>query len=118
MKNLIVSVIVSALFVGPVFAGGGHEHSHDGGHGHSHGPVSADKVMVKADKKVKALIKAGKIDKSWAGKTSVAEKKRFKNGEEWVVAYNNPSIKDAGKQKLYLFFSLSGRYIAANYTGN
>ena len=116
MKKLITAVFISVFLVAPVYAGGGHEHSHDGGH--SHGPVSVDEVMKKADKKVKALIKAGKVDKSWAGNKASAEKKRFKNAEEWVVSYNNAAMKDEGKRTLYLFFSLNGRYIAANYTGN
>ena len=115
MEKLLLALVISVVSVSPVYAGGGHEHSHDGGH--SHGPVSAVVVIKKADEKVAQLVKAGKVDKSWAGKKASAKKKRFKNGEEWVVSYNNTEMKDIAKQNLYLFFSLNGRYIAANYTG-
>lgn len=115
MKNLISAVIMSILFASPAFAGGGHEHSQDGGH--SHGTISSAAVIAKADKKVQQLIKSGKIDKNWAGKKASVKKKQFKNGMEWVVSYKNAAMKDAEKQDLYLFYTLSGRYIAANYSG-
>ena len=115
MKHLITTVFISTLFIStPVLAGAGHDH----GHGHSHGPVSADVVVGKAVKKVKQLADAKKIDASWtAAKSTGAEKKTFGKGLEWVVSFKNGKVKDTTKQNLYVFFSLDGHYIAANYTG-
>jgi hypothetical protein len=98
-------------------AGGGHEHDSDGGH--SHGPISNDNVINRALKKVKQMAHAGKIDATWSAvKTARAEQKTFSKGPEWVVTFKNDKVSDTAKQTLYLFFSLDGHYIAANYTGN
>ena len=115
MKYLITTVFISTLFISTqVLAGADHEH----GHGHSHGPVSVDVVVGKAVKKVKQLANSKKIDASWtAVKSSGAEKKTFGKGLEWVVSFENGKVKDATKKNLYIFFSLDGHYIAANYTG-
>lgn len=37
---------------------------------------------------------------------------------EWVVIFNNQKISESDKQKLYVFLTLNGEYIAANHTGN
>ncbi len=71
-----------------------------------------------ARQKVAQLAKKGKIDKSWASASSVgAEKKDFGKGEEWVVTFRNDKVQDKSKQILYVFYSLDGHYIAANFTG-
>lgn len=115
MKNLMSILVASTLFISSqVLAGAGHDH----GHGHSHGPVSVDVVVGKAVSKVKQLAEDKKIDASWKNvKSTGAEKKTFGKGLEWVVSFNNAKIDDKTKQNLYVFFSLDGHYIAANYTG-
>lgn len=116
MRNIITGTLIlfSLVLTIPSYAGSGH--SHDSGH--SHGPVSVEKVKVKALKKVKYLATRGKIDASWSSMTtSKAEKKTFGKNEEWVVSFSNSKIKDKAKNILYIFFSLDGNYIAANYTG-
>lgn len=115
MKNLLVILLTSTLLLSSQsFAGSDHEH----GHGHSHGAVSADVVVEKALNKVKQLVDNGKIDASWKSvKSTGSEKKIFGKGLEWVVSFNNPKINDSTKKNLYIFFSLDGHYIAANYTG-
>lgn len=115
MRNVIITLaIYLGFFSMPALAGPGHDH----GHGHSHGPVSADVASAKAIKKVDQLAKAGKIDGSWLGiQPATVEKKTYANGPEWVVIFNNDNVDDASKQTLYLFYSLDGHYIAANYTG-
>ena len=115
MRKLTVLVVFCvALFSAPAMAGPGHEH----GHGHSHGPVSSDVAANKAMKKVEQLVKSKKIDASWSGIQPVSiEQKTYANGLEWVVTFNNDKISDESKQTLYLFYSLNGHYIAANYTG-
>lgn len=97
-------------------AGGGHSHTPDGGH--SHGPVSSDEAMSRADKKVHQLATKGVIDASWSGvQATSAEQKTFAKDVEWVIVFKNDKLKDPTKQTLYLFFSLDGYYIAANYSG-
>lgn len=123
MKNLkIISLLlVSFVFSAPIHAGSGHAHDKDGGHnnhGHIHGALTADKAKIKAIRTMQGLAKRGVIDKSWTSTTpDRAEKKIFSKGEEWVVSFKNETIKDKSKQTLYIFYSLDGHYIAANYTG-
>lgn len=114
MRQLTTTVLLcSALFATPVFSGPGHEH------GHSHGPVSSNVAAKKATKKLAQLVKAGKIDASWKSiKPASVEQKEYAKGPEWVIIFNNEKLSDSSKKTLYMFFSLDGRYIAANYTGN
>jgi len=118
MKILTTALLLSSLLFGaPVMAGAGHSHDADGGH--SRGPVSSGEAVNQASKKVKQLADAGKIDATWSGVQAVSvEKKTYAKGPEWVVIFKNDKVSDAAKQTLYLFFTLDGHYIAANYTGN
>jgi len=119
MRNLWVIIFVSVFILGStsLFAGAGHEHKHDGSH--AHGSISSEKAETKATKRVKRLADAGKIDKSWAQvKASSVAQKTYAKGPEWVVTFKNTNVSDVNKQSLYLFYSLDGHYIAANYTGN
>ena len=117
-RCLLLAVFIFSV---PVQAGGGHAHDKDGGHsmhGHAHGPVTAEQVISKAKQTMLNLVKRKVIDLSWASASLLkAEKKTFAKGEEWVVSFNNNQIEDKSKQVLYIFYSLNGRYIAANYSG-
>lgn len=108
---------VSALAI-PAHAGTGHSHDKDGGHSHASGPISAAKAKTRATQTMQSLVKRGVIDKSWTSvKPAKVEKKTFAKGEEWVVSFDNDQVKDKSKKTLYVFYSLDGHYIAANYTG-
>ena len=113
LNTLLLSFTLS-LFSMLAVAGGGHNH----GHGHSHAPVNQATANSKATKILKSFVKQKTIDKSW-GSASVSsfEKKSFNGKQEWVVSFMNGKIADAKKRKLYIFLTLSGDYIAANYTG-
>ncbi len=115
MRNVIVLIIFSSLlFIAPAFAGPGHEHDQ----GHSHAPISSEDAAKKATDRIQKLIEAGKIAQSWASvKADKVEQKTFSNGPEWVISFKNDQVGDVSKQTLYMFYSLSGHYIAANYTG-
>lgn len=120
MKNLtkIYLLIAAFGFVAPVYAGAGHSHDKDGGHSHSSGPISEEKAKSKATRTMQNLASRGVINKSWtSSKLIKAEKKSFSKGPEWVISFNNESVKDKAKQTLYIFYSLDGHYIATNYTG-
>jgi len=121
MKKItnIFLLLVVFIFTPSVYAGAGHSHDKDGGHSnHGHGLMSEAKAKAKATRTMQSLAKRGVIDKSWNSTKPVkAEKKTFAKGEEWVVSFNNDQVKDKSKQTLYIFYSLDGHYIAANYTG-
>jgi len=38
-------------------------------------------------------------------------------GKEWKVMFVNPAVSDKSKSSLYLFYSESGNFIAANHSG-
>ncbi len=102
------------LFSMMAVAGGGHNH----GHGYSHSPVNQKAANAIATKIIASFIKQKTLDKSWASTTvSTSEKKTFNSKQEWVVSFINEKVTDAKKRKLYVFLTLSGDYIAANYTG-
>ena len=113
MKNLATTLLLSfVLFTTPVMAGSNHDH------GHSHEPISSKEAISKATQKVHELAKAGKIDSTWSKtKAASAEQKEYSKILEWVITFKNDKVNDSSKQTLYLFFSLDGNYIAANYTG-
>ena len=115
MKTLAAALVLSSLLFGaPVMAGSGHDH----GHSHSSTPVSQDKVGVKAAEIVAALVNRNKLDKSWESiKASSVEKITVQGNPEWVVVFVDKNITDVEKQKLYVFLTLGGDYIAANFTG-
>lgn len=113
IKTLLISLTLS-LFSMVVMAGGSHGH----GHGHSHEPVNQTTANSNATKIIASFIKKKSLDKSWEGTTvNSSEKKKFNGRQEWVVSFVNGKVTDAEKRKLYIFLTLSGEYIAANYTG-
>ena len=88
------------------------------GHGHSHEPVTQQQAEQVATRIVGNLAKKGVIDNSWNDiQVDKSEKKQFGNSLEWVVSYRNAAVSDPGKRTLYIFLTLTGDYIAANYTG-
>jgi len=115
----IKSILFSAvLFLSPVsvFAGSGHDHGHD--HGHSHAPITQGEIETVAKSGMLNLVEQKKIDDSWKSVAiEKAIKKEFNGSEEWVISFKNEAISDASKQTIYIFLTLSGEFIAANYTG-
>lgn len=120
MKKIITALFLSSLLFGtPAIAGSGHEHDKDGGHGHVQKTINSEEAATRAAMKIEQLANKGKIDGSWTGlKAITIEQKNYKNGPEWVIIFKNGKVSNIAKQTLYLFFSLDGHYIAANYTGN
>jgi len=107
-----------ALFSPLALAGSGHDHGHDHGHGHSHEPVNQQQAEANASRVVATLVQRGVIEESWKGvAVKRAEQKEFGGRMEWVVSYNNDAVSEPEKRTLYIFLSLAGEYIAANYSG-
>ena len=87
-------------------------------HFHGNKPATADVVSGCAQDRKARLIKAGKIDATWQSiKEDKAEQVDGKKGKEWKVTFTNPAAKDPSKATLYVFFTLPGNFIAANFTG-
>ncbi len=116
MKILATTLLfTSLLFSLPVLA----ETDHDHGHSHSQIPVDKATAEINAKAAIIALVTENTIDKSWASASATSvEKKKFAGAFEWVAVFINDKITDTKKQKLYVFLTLEGHYIAANYTGN
>lgn len=119
MKTLVaiftlVSTLVSTLVFAP------HAMAGEGGSCHFHGNKAATGGVVKdcAEQRRNALVKDGKLDASWgSAKQEAPELVEGKKGKEWKVRYSNPAAADKAKQTLFIFFSYSGNFIAANFTG-
>jgi len=112
---LLFGLIIS-MFSFAAMAGSGHDHGND--HSHSHKLVSQEEVSANAVKIVAALVNRKKLEKSWASiKAGSTEKITVQGNPEWVVIFVNKNIADVEKQKLHVFLTLGGDYIAANYTG-
>ena len=111
----IQSIILSLTFLlFPLSAISGSNHDH----GHSHALITQEQVEKAGSDKILGLVGAGKLDSSW--KSIPAEKstkKSFGRNMEWVVSFKNEKVSDKEKQTLYMFYSLTGQYLAANYTG-
>lgn len=111
IKTLVFGLLLSFLSSGAV-AGAGHDHSH------SHHPVSQSQAEETATKSVSMLVDKGKLDASWKlVKVTQTKQEKFSGHQEWVVSFKNEKVSDPSKQTLYVFLSLSGEYLAANYTG-
>jgi len=113
LKTLLLSFTLGLL---PVTVTAGSDHDH--GHSHSQSPVNQETAKSNATEIVAALVKRNKLDNSWtATKATSVEKKTIKGNPEWQVLFVNDKITDAKKRKLYVFLTLGGDYIAANFTG-
>lgn len=87
-------------------------------HFHGNAPIKEAVLVGCASEYKDGLASKGKIDPSWTGvKLDKAETVAGKKTKEWKFTFKNPTEKDASKQTLYLFYTLSGNFIAANFTG-
>lgn len=113
-KFAALLTFITTIAVTPAaFAGGG-----GGCHFHGDTPVKETILLDCASKHKDNLIKKGKIDASWAGvKLNQSEIVDGKKTKEWKLTFKNPVEKDPAKQTLYMFYSLTGNLLGANFTG-
>lgn len=115
MKKLLSTLVALAglSLSGQVLASGeGDCHFHGGA------LVKQETVTDCAVKRQRALIANGKIDKTWqAIKPASPEQVEGQRGKEWKVAFKDAAAADKSKETLYMFFTLQGNFIAANFTG-
>lgn len=108
IQALILSFILSLLPLA-LWA-----HGPDG----SHDPVTQSQAEQAAIEGVASLADNKRIDSSWKVANVVkTEKKKFGESMEWVVSFKNDKITDSAKQTLYVFVTLGGEVVGANYTG-
>lgn len=112
MRKIFICLVTLFAFTGTaVYAGSGHSHAPST-------PVTKTQALEKATSLVKSFVKKEKLDSSWAEVAPTAcIKKQMKSGQEWVITFDNPKVEDKEKQTLYVFLTLAGEYIAANYSG-
>lgn len=87
---------------------------------HFHGTTPAKEATVLgcAAQRKDALVTSGKLEPSWKGVTHEAlAQVDGRKGKEWKVSFRNPAAADQGKQTLYVFLSMPGNVLAANFTG-
>jgi hypothetical protein len=117
LRSLLLAITLGLL---PITAMGGSNHDHGQGHNHSHSitPVSQETAIKIATSVVVDFAQRKKVDESWATITSNSvEQKEFNGKLEWVVFFDNDKITDPAKRTIYVFLTLTGDYIAANYSG-
>jgi hypothetical protein len=115
MKNFVISVslLAASAWFQPVLADAG-----SSCHFHGSKPASENTVVNCASLRKDFLIKSGKLDASWqAIKHDKAEVVDGKRGKEWKVSFRDAAAKDKSKETLYMFFTSTGNFIAANFTG-
>jgi Family of unknown function (DUF6488) len=88
-------------------------------HFHGSKPAAETTVLGCAAQRKDKLVKDGKLDATWQPiKHDKAELVDGKKGsKEWKVSFKHPAPKDPAQATLYMFFTPTGNFIAANYTG-
>lgn len=93
---------------------------------HSHGPrtwppthaLTKDEIIDRAKRERDRLIREKKVDPTFeAAAEPAAEEIVFDGRPEWVVTFRHPAPTDPARQTLYIFFTPTGRFVAANHTG-
>ena len=115
MKYIIAAATIASgfTFAAPAMAAEG-----SSCHFHGNKPTTDTVVVGCANQRKDALVGSGKLDKGWqAIKSEKAELIDGKKGKEWLVTFKNPDARDKAQETLYMFFTLAGNFIAANFTG-
>lgn len=116
MKKFLMVTIITAASFGATDLVLADERS--GCHFHGNTAATSETVANCALQRMETLIEKGKIAKSWQSITQdKIEQVDGKKGKEWLVTFQNPNAKDKAKQTLYMFFTATGNFIAANFTG-
>jgi len=126
MKIILKATAITLLLtITTLYASSEHNHSEHNhtAHGHKHETlqkgISNTAVKEIAIQEVKRLALAKKIPKSWKSiPVTKIGKAHYGDTNDWVVGFDNPKIKDSTKQTLYIFVSIHGKIMGANYTGN
>ncbi len=62
------------------------------------------------------LVTQAKLPASWSKAPSIGSQRRTKDGaEQWVVTFENKTIRVRAKQRLYVLMTPDGDFISANH---
>ncbi len=87
-------------------------------HFHGSKPAAESTVIGCANQRRDALVKSGKLTASWQTiKHDQIALVDGQKGKEWKVSFKDAAAQDKTKETLYMFFTVSGNFIAANHTG-
>src|SRR5215213_9794407 len=104
--TLCMAVLVAAAPV-PLIA-----HPEPAELGEFRGPTTSE-LAVEA---ISNLVRAKKLPASWNSAKLTSFDLRSKNGtDQYVLIFENPAIKVAGKRKLYVLMGTGGQFISAGY---
>ena len=87
---------------------------------HFHGLKQAEQSAIEqcANQRRDLYLKNGTIEASWKGiKPSIVEVVNGEKGQEWRIRFDNSNASDKTKNELFMFFTLPGNFVAANYSG-
>ena len=110
----ILTVVLTLMIISPLAMAG------KGSSCHFHGSKKAEKSTIEqcGIERKNLYLKNGTLDTSWSNiEPSVIEIVDGAKGKEWRLRFDNPNAPDSSKRSLYMFFSLPGNFIAANYSG-
>ena len=101
------------LLLCTLLAGGGLR-AHPG-HG---ADISREQAVERAATEIERLTAQGKLEKSWPIESRLVSAAVADRGNrpEWVVVFENRNAQTTS-DRLYVFLSLTGEYLAANFTG-
>jgi hypothetical protein len=116
-KQILIATLLSFSSLS-LFAGVGHDHGHGHGHGHAQQAVSAETAQKNAEKLRDMMVRKEVLDESWKTVAPKQAEKKTTNGQqEWLVTFVNEKSTDPEKKTLFVFLTLGGQYVAANFNG-
>lgn len=108
MRKLMILAVVSVIgLASPAVAHPEEEHSNAA----PRGPSTAKLAQQEIGK----LIAQKKLPASWANAKMTKFDYRGKNGGQYVLMYENASIKQAAKRKLYVVMTTNGKFVSAGH---
>jgi hypothetical protein len=115
MKHLFtIATFVTAVTMTPAALAGEDSSCHF----HGSKPAAESTVIGCANQRKDALVKSGKLSAAW---TTIKHDQLAlvdgQKGKEWKISYKDAAAQDKTKENLYMFFTVSGNFIAANHSG-
>jgi len=111
--KLVILVLMATFNMNFLYAHGGGA-SGEGHHHHDEISIDEGDAIERAEQEITRLVKKGKLTEIWNKAEIITAKKHlFKGRNEWMLTFKNK--KDL--KQLYIFLTLSGKFLAANFTG-
>ena len=107
MRKLMMFAAVATLgLAAPALA-----HPEDEGMSVPRGPSTGELAQEEINK----LVTQRKLPASWTNAKMVKFDYREKNGGQYVLMYENASVKQAAKRKLYVVMTINGKFVSAGH---